>query len=458
MTSNPESQIVKILVKNRIVVTGLTDEALRAVKKTLTIANPLYYRLMRMGKTRALYNVPEFFKYYDEVKPYLFIGRGNQDRLIRYLEKHGYAYEIEDRTCKERLEKPLTGTITLRPYQAGDVDIISNAPRGVIRLGTGYGKTVIACSLVQHLSLRTLIIVPRLHLLDQVKKEFKKWFNYDVGVINGKAWDIKDVSVATIQTLTRRKKEVNEIATSFGMVIVDECHGSITDKQLEVISWFNPERLYGLTATPRRTDKQGDAIFMTFGDVIIDKDLKRSTPEIIVTPFRGHITMGEYADIIEEQVENTERNKLITQCITNELQANRKILVLTKRVAHYQLIADALRDSHDGVRVHEISSQTNSKDRSQLLETLRGGDDTFDVILGTYSMLATGTDIPALDTLIFAGDLKSDVLTIQSGGRILRLFGDKQHPRIIDIVDAGNPILANQAKERSRTYREMKWM
>jgi superfamily II DNA or RNA helicase len=461
VNSNPESPTVKILIKNRIVVTGLTTEASRAIKKSLTIANPLYYRLLRMGNARALYKVPEFFTYYDEVKPFLFIGRGNQDRLIRYLERHEHAYEISDDTCKAQLSTPLSGTITYRPYQEGDVARISEHARGVIRLGTGYGKTVIACGLVQHLNLRTLIIVPRLHLLDQVKKEFKKWFKYDVGVINGTTFKPKDITVATIQTLTRRKDEISSIADTFGMVIVDECHGSITDKQLDVISWFNPSRLYGMTATPRRTDKQGDAIFMTFGDVIIDKDLERATPTVVLVDSNVHIMMQEYADMINEQVENVERNQLIINCITNELQANRKILVLTKRVAHYKLLANVLqRISHERnrIRVHEISSEVNAKDRSALLESLRKGDNTFDVILGTYSMLATGTDIPALDTLIFAGDLRSDVLQEQSAGRILRLFGDKQHPRIIDIVDNGNKILLNQARERIRFYRKMKWL
>jgi superfamily II DNA or RNA helicase len=72
-------------------------------------------------------------------------------------------------------------------------------------------------------------------------------------------------------------------------------------------------------------------------------------------------------------------------------------------------------------------------------------------------MLSTGTDIPALDTLIFAGDLRSDVLQEQSAGRILRLFRDKQHPKIIDFVDNKTGILNHQGKARIRWYKKQGW-
>jgi superfamily II DNA or RNA helicase len=389
-----------------------------------------------------------------------------QRRILEHLDTHKIPYEFDYQVSTATPNHRFTATIPPREYQVGDTDTICAYRNGVIRLGTGYGKTVIACSVISKLNKKTLIIVPRTHLIDQFRKEVQKWFGFEPGIIQGNHCEVKDITIASIQTLVRRPAIAAEYSESFGCVIVDECHGSITDKQLEAIQTFNPEYLYGLTATPRRTDKQGDAIFFTFGDIIIDKDLERTAPKVNIVPYYGHIMLDEYANMIEQQTNDPERNKLIIEHVIREFKTGRKILVLTKRVAHYLLLSKTLRQSFvhadvDGLhvpRVYEISSEINVKDRIALLEKLRGGSDEFDVIFGTYSMLATGTDIPALDTLIFAGDLRSDVLQEQSAGRILRLFGDKQHPKIIDIADYGNKILMNQARERARFYSKMNWL
>jgi superfamily II DNA or RNA helicase len=414
-----------------------------------------------MGNTRALYNVPEHFKYYHQDGPYLFIGRGMERRLLAYLEKNGIHIHLEYQVSREQPRRAFVAEIPSRPYQVGDAEQIIKHKGGVVRLGTGYGKTVIACQIIRALNRRTLIIVPRTHLVKQFEGEIKKWFNFRAGIIQGQRAEDLDISIASIQTLVRNPGLVSDLNKRFGLVIVDECHGSITDKQLDVIQTFCPEYLYGLTATPRRTDKQGDAIFFTFGDIVIDKDLPRATPEVQIIPFHGHIMLDEYASMIGQQIADPERNLLIINAILHEHQAGRKILVLTKRVEHYTTLANVLRRQVAGrkqLRVHEISSQTNAADRARILEALRGGSQDFDVILGTYSMLATGTDVPALDTLIFAGDLRSDVLQEQSAGRILRIFGDKERPRIIDVADVGNKILANQARERQRFYSHMGWL
>lgn len=457
---------LRITIRNKIMLTDIPPAVEKAVKKALTIPNPLYYRLLRMGNTRALYNVPEHFKYYHQCQEYLFVGRGMQRRIIEHLDTHQIPYELDSQVSTATPDTRFTAEITPREYQVGDTDTICAHRNGVIRLGTGYGKTPTACAVISKLNKRTLVIVPRTHLVDQFRKEIRKWFGFEPGIIQGDKCVIKDITIASIQTLVRRHELPKQLSETFGCVIVDECHGAITDKQLEAIQTFNPEYLYGMTATPRRTDKQGDAIFFTFGDIIIDKDLKRTSPKVEIIPYYGHIMLDEYSSMIDQQTNDPDRNNLIIEHVIREFKTRRKILVLTKRVAHYRLLSTLLHQScvssgSEGVDipvVHEISSEVNVKDRIALLEKLRGGNSAFDVIFGTYSMLATGTDIPALDTLIFAGDLRSDVLQEQSAGRILRLFGDKQHPKIIDIADYGNKILMNQARERAKFYSRMNWL
>jgi superfamily II DNA or RNA helicase len=86
------------------------------------------------------------------------------------------------------------------------------------------------------------------------------------------------------------------------------------------------------------------------------------------------------------------------------------------------------------------------------------GEYEFKAIFGTTSLLAVGFDLPALDTLIITGDIKSSVLTTQSAGRILRLFAGKPTPKILDLWDNKNQIFSRQFYERKKVYESKKWL
>jgi superfamily II DNA or RNA helicase len=325
---------------------------------------------------------------------------------------------------------------------------------GVIKLGTGFGKTIMALEIIRKLQLTALIIVPRVSILNQFKQELKKYYDYEAGIIQGKTWDIKEITIASMATL-RRQNNSRILQKRFSVVFSDEVHTNISDKGISVIQSFNPKFLYGLTATARRTDEQSEAIFFTFGNIIIDRVLPQKAPKVQVVKSNANIEVSiDYHEMILDQTENEERNKLIVKLSMEELKTNRKILILTKRIEHYKKISGFFDDK---VKVFEVSSDTKQSERDELLTKLRNNEIDYDVILGTYSMLSTGVDCPSLDTLIFAGDIKSDVLAEQSIGRILRLFEGKSDPKIIDIDDNLNPMLHRQFLERRKFYNKNNW-
>ena len=93
-----------------------------------------------------------------------------------------------------------------------------------------------------------------------------------------------------------------------------------------------------------------------------------------------------------------------------------------------------------------------------MLKEFKNETKHFDAIVGTTSLLSVGLDIPALDTLIIACDMRSGILTRQSAGRILRLFGEKKEAEILDIKDGWNGILSAQYYKRYKTYKKMGWI
>ena len=194
-----------------------------------------------------------------------------------------------------------------------------------------------------------------------------------------------------------------------------------------------------------------------FGDIIVDRKLPSMPPSVSIIRCEEEPWGDTYSTIIDSQVDNINRNKLIANISMLELALGRKLIILTKRTKHYENLYQLLPGNICAYRIKSQLKADEQRRQDDLLNRLREGGKDFDVILGTFGLLSTGINIPALDTIIFAGDLKSSVLATQSVGRILRLFEGKQDPKIIDIDDVKSGILHNQARLRKRFYKDNEW-
>jgi superfamily II DNA or RNA helicase len=415
-----------------------------------------------MGNVRALYACPQHFKWYKERnvggKPALVVPRGHEARVRLLAEDASENITTKDERCRPKPSKKLISKIKLRPYQYGVIEEIDpeNNTQGIIRLDTGFGKTIIALKLIEKIQTKTLIIVPKLQLLAQFEKAVNEYFNTRCGVIQSKRFDIQDITVATVQTLQKRIDSGELSPQEFGCVIADECHLFVPKRANASLQFFESYFRFGLTATNDRGDGQKDAIRYLFGPVLVDRNLERESPTVEIIKYNNEELdrAWEYTEMINQQIEDDARNGLIAYLVDREVRTGRKVLVLTKRVKHYENIGSAVAEDCELVY---LRSRGSAKSRAMEIESLRDGTTAFDCLFGTFSLLSTGVDIPQLDTLIIAGDLRSRILTEQSAGRILRLFEGKKKPKIIDVQDVGNGILKNQARERTRFYKKRRW-
>lgn len=439
-------------ISSCLVLSNLTTEEKNTITKILSLKNPAYQVMVRHKNYKALYRIKEYIKYYQKISDTsLATGRGALDKVLEYFKIDKVSINVSTAECKKRLR---AHNLVLRDYQIGVSEEILKKEHGIIRLDTAFGKTIIAGKLVEMTNLKTLIIVHRGSLLIQFVEHFRNFYKIDPGIINRNIFKIKDVTIATIQTL--KKRDLSGLSKEFGMIIYDECHTAPTPKNIKVILSFAPLRLYGMTGTADRSDGQGEAIKFLFGNIIVDRTLPAHKPTVKIVEFNDEFFGSDYAEIISDQCDNIKRNKLIASHASSEIPG-RKVLILTKRVKHYEAIYNLLPSK---IRAYKINSKTGATERkiqNNLLARLREGSTDFDVILGTFSLLSTGVNIPALDTLIIAGDLKSEVLSTQSIGRILRLFEGKKNPKIIDIDDAASGILHNQARQRRKLYKKNNW-
>lgn len=450
--------MITLTIGGEIPLEGLPPKDEAKIKKALEIEDQSYYQAIKRNP-RARYALsPEVRYWRQRTDGVLVVPRGVYERLKTYFKNSGLDYrEVDQRSEDKMAGDSWTANLTLRPYQVGVPEEATWHTQGVLELDTGFGKTIIGLAIASLLRQRTLVVVPTVDLLTQWLNTAKHVFpNLDIGTIQGKnTYGCEDITIATIQSLGKALREDPHLGSAFGLVFGDEAHLMVSKARQQVFASLYAKYRYGLTATARRTDGQGGAIEFIFGPVIVSRKMERATPTVFVKTYTGHITMGEYADIIEEQVEDERRNAFIARIIEEEVKENRRVLVLTKRIKHYELIKKSLLTD---APIYLLESKSKKADRADILQSVKDlkGDGAC-VLLGTFGLLATGVDVPNLDTLVFAGDLKSDVLLEQSGGRILRLFAGKQSPKIIDVADEGNFILKRQARLREGVYKANGW-
>lgn len=150
--------------------------------------------------------------------------------------------------------------LQLRPYQQNAVEEIRTAlaqyRRVLFQAQTAFGKTVTfsfiaLCS--QKYNRKVLIVSDRTEILMQNGGALER-FGMDVEYINPKCTSVptKNISVGMSQTLKRRieKPEWAEYVKTIELLIIDECHVSVSDFLHYAVS--DKCFVLGCTATPRR--------------------------------------------------------------------------------------------------------------------------------------------------------------------------------------------------------------
>ncbi len=280
---------MRIQIDGQLTIRDMPIALQDVLQEALKLVNPSYQQAIRTNP-RARYALSEYIKYYEQRKSGEFLApRGILERIERYCKQQAIPYRLEDlrrtKTFSEPQRNPL---FSLRDYQRGVSGEALTSEQGIVRLDTGFGKTIIGAEIIGTLCQRTLIIVPKLDLIAHWKRELTLVFpDLEVGLIQGKQFRLRDVTLATIQTL--RNLEDFAWAKDFGLLLVDEAHSFTTKQSRDVLANIPAKFRYGLTATARRTDEQGAAIEFIFGSVLVDKKMDRAIPEVELIESSSHI-------------------------------------------------------------------------------------------------------------------------------------------------------------------------
>ena len=409
---------------------------------------------------------------FDHIEPKKYsLYRENKTKL--YLPKYYglQRFGIPDRNVIGQGEtRPNMNFVgSLRDYQIEQVDAFLNVcddptkMGGIVSIGCGGGKTVIAINIACRLKLKTLFISHK-DFLNVQFAERVKMFSPDssIGIIKQNKVDIenKDFVVGSLQSIAMRDYDP-DIFKDFGLVIIDEVHHCSAEVFSQALIKTCSPFVLGLSATLNRKDGLRKVFEWFIGKPVIklinntddnDIDVKyyhftSNNPEYnrIETMFNGKISAVK---MLGNVVSYKPRIQFIVEAIKENMTKERQLLVLSERKALLNDIYTFLNNDTDFD--YTMGYYIGGMSQTKLNESTKAN-----IILATTHMSSEGLDIPTLNSLILVSPM-SDIE--QSVGRILRSKVSDRiiKPLIIDIVDNFS-IFTNRFNKRKAYYKKKKY-
>ena len=276
------------------------------------------------------------------------------------------------------------------------------------------------------------------------------------------------IDIASFQSLSSKDPQTGEpIAKEFvrdyGLVICDECHHAAAP-QLELVLKSAPAKyVYGLSATPERSDGLTRALSMLCGPLrhVIDpktQAIQQGIQRVVRPRFTGvrlpaYKPGASFNQVLDLLCAHTARNEAIVDDALDTASNGRHSLVLSKRKKHAEELYRLLQS-----RGHEpilLTGEIDAKERKAILNSLPGFEHEHRIIIATEGLLGEGFDLSYLDTLLIATPISWDGSITQQAGRLHRSHEGKQRVEIFDYVDLSIPMLARMYQKRLKTYAKL---
>ncbi|WP_323822140.1 TOTE conflict system archaeo-eukaryotic primase domain-containing protein [Algoriphagus sp. C2-6-M1] len=375
----------------RIQRNGLTIPLINFLKEELNFANSEFFIKKKSGKNT--FGIDRYFKLVEEKENEVSIPRGFIGKLLRFCKERNLDFDFQDQRKRNELI-PYTFNAKLRRHQSKVIEAVSKKDFGVIVAPPSSGKTIMGLKIIAEKKQPALIVVHRKLLLEQWQERVQAFLGIpkqEIGIIGqGKAKIGKQITIATIQSLP---KQIEQIHSQFGIIMVDECHHIPAASFHNTIENLETYYLYGLTATPFRKYNDDKLIFAYLGDVISEvltteiEDFKHA--QIIVRNTNLDIPFNSKTDNFETLskilVHDSERNKAILIDIKNELSKGKRIAIITERKEHIDALYLFLKQSYEVVTLSGDDVETSRKSKWQ---TLQQGN--FQVLITTGQFLVKG--------------------------------------------------------------------
>jgi len=354
--------------------------------------------------------------------------------------------------------------VSPRPYQQEVLDQLKSEReihgqwRNLVVMATGTGKTIVAGldfrRLFESGVVKSLLFVAhRKEILEQSLVTFRTIMrNGSFGelLVDGQRptdWTHVFGSVQSIKNLDSERFAPD----AFDMIIVDEFHHAAASTYENLLNYYRPKVLLGLTATPERTD--GQSVLHWFDNRIsAELRLWEAIDRQILSPFQ-YFGINDNVDLEAAGVTwrrgfgydtnelsnvytgHDARVSLVLEQMNHYVDdlSSMKAIGFCVSIEHANYMAKKFNEA--GVPSSAITSAVSSEMRKQIMSEFRSGSKK---AIFAVDIFNEGVDIPDVNTLLMLRPTESATVFIQQLGRGLRKSATKNCLTVLDFVGNQN--------------------
>lgn len=338
--------------------------------------------------------------------------RGGLRRVLDVLKLEGIDHRVEDRRVEGTgPKKRIAYGVELWAHQELAVSASLTKEQGIVRAGTGGGKTEAVLAMVARCQLPSLVIVPSAALQRQWVERAARTFGVrarDIGVVGGGKRELRQLTVGIQKTVANLAAEDCKFREYFGAVFADELQFFAASSFIAAMDPFPARYRIGVSADETRKDRKEFLIHDLFGDVVMDigreglvdaghiMDVEiRVVPTSFEAPWYGmpdeanpEMTV-DFIRLCKEMAQDDVRNAAALDIARGEVSRGEQVILMVHERSHVAQLGPALADLGCG----ELMGGPESVAAFEAtVNGMRRGD--VRVGVGTYKAAGTGIDIP----------------------------------------------------------------
>lgn len=318
-----------------------------------------------------------------------------------------------------------------------------NQDRALLISATGTGKTYLSAFDVQKVKpRRMLFVVHRKSIALKAMETFQTIIkDKTMGIFSGNVKELdKDYLFSTVQTI--HKKENRELfkQDEFDYIIIDEVHKAGAYTYQELVHYFHPQFLLGMSATPERND-QFDIYKMFHYNIAYEIRLQQAMEYDLLCPFHYYgitdlnidgISIDDKSDF--NLLINEKRIDYIIEKIEEYGYSGEKVhgLIFVNRKQEAIELSNLF--NQRGYNTIALTGDDNEEKRQEAMDRLESNDeDGLDYIF-TVDIFNEGIDIPKVNQVVMLRPTQSAIIFVQQLGRGLRKNDEKDYVVVIDFI------------------------
>jgi len=351
---------------------------------------------------------------------------------------------------------------TLRDYQRQAAQAFWAGGSGVVVLPCGAGKTLVGAAAMAQAQATTLILVTNTVAGRQWKRELVARTSLtedEIGEYSGEKKEIRPVTIATYQVITRKTKgEYRHLelfdSRDWGLIIYDEVH-LLPAPVFRMTADLQSRRRLGLTATLVREDGREGDVFSLIGPKRYDAPWKDIEAQGWIAPaecVEVRVTLTDAERLSYATADPEERYKL---CSTARTKLPVVRAILDRHPGEQALVIGAYLDQLEelgaALDAPIVQGSTRNREREALFDAFRRGELRTLVVskVANFSI-----DLPEASVAVqVSGTFGSRQEEAQRLGRLLRPKGDGRQAHFYSVV-ARDTLDTDYAAHRQRFLAE----